>query len=113
MSGPARGEVWTVQSDPIRGHEQAGTRPALIVSVDEFNEGPAGLVVILPITSKSKGIASHVEVRPPEAGLRMPSWIMCEDIRSVSKQRLGRKSGTVTSQTLEAVEDHLRILLSL
>ena len=46
MAGPARGEVWSVDLDPVRGHEQAGTRPALVVSVDEFNEGPADLVVI-------------------------------------------------------------------
>lgn len=42
-SQAARGEVWTVSLDPVRGHEQAGTRPALIVSVGSFNQGPAGL----------------------------------------------------------------------
>ncbi len=113
MVGPARSEVWTVSLDPTRGHEQAGTRPALVVSVDEFNLGPAELVVILPITSRSKGIASHVEIRPPEGGLRVPSWIKCEDIRSISKERLKTRMGTVTGPTLEAVEDRLRILLSL
>ncbi|OYV95604.1 MAG: growth inhibitor PemK, partial [Planctomycetia bacterium 21-64-5] len=51
-SQPVRGEVWTVNLDPVRGHEQAGTRPALIVSVNRFNHGPAGLVVVLPITSR-------------------------------------------------------------
>ncbi len=113
MGGPARGEVWTVRLDPTRGREQAGTRPALLVSVDDFNEGPADLVVVLPITSKAKGIPFHVEIRPPEGGLRLTSFIKCEDIRSVSKERLMERSGSVTPQTLEAVEDRLRILLSL
>ncbi len=57
---PARGEVWMVDLDPTRGHEQRGTRPALVVSVDLFNASPAGLVVVLPITSKAKNIRSHV-----------------------------------------------------
>jgi mRNA interferase MazF len=41
---PNRGEVWLVDLNPIRGREQAGRRPALVVSVDEFNNGPADLV---------------------------------------------------------------------
>lgn len=113
MAGPSRGEVWTVNLDPARGHEQAGTRPALVISVDEFNEGPADLVVVLPITSKAKGIPFHVEIRPPEGGLRLPSFVKCEDIRSISRERLRAKAGGVSRQTLQAVEDRLRILLSL
>jgi hypothetical protein len=38
---PCRGEIWRVNLNPSRGHEQAGIRPALIVSVDMFNHGPA------------------------------------------------------------------------
>ncbi len=50
MRPPQRGEVWLIDFDPIRGHEQAGRRPALILSVDVFNAGPADLVVAVPIT---------------------------------------------------------------
>jgi len=46
---PSRGEVWLVDLNPARGHEQAGIRPGLVVSVDPFNHGPAGLVVLLPV----------------------------------------------------------------
>src|SRR5204862_2444879 len=53
---PIRGEVWMLNFDPTRGHEQAGTRPALIISVDVFNAGPADLVIVLPITSRSKRV---------------------------------------------------------
>ena len=113
MAGASRGEVWTVSLDPVRGHEQAGTRPALVISVDEFNQGPADLVVVLPITSQFKGIPFHVEVRPPEGGLNVRSFVKCEDIRSVSKERLVRKRGSITAQTLSDVEDRLRILLVL
>src|SRR5438128_11466126 len=51
MVAPIRGEVWLIDLNPVRGHEQAGRRPALVVSDDLFNQGPAGLVIVLPITS--------------------------------------------------------------
>lgn len=49
---PCRGEIWTADLEPARGHEQGGQRPCLILSDDRFNQGPAGLVVILPLTTK-------------------------------------------------------------
>ncbi len=99
--------------DPTRGHEQAGTRPALIVSVDLFNAGPAELVIVLPITSRSKGVRSHVPVQPPDGGLSVASFIKCEDIRSISKDRLLRRLGVISTHTISEVEKRLRILLHL
>lgn len=110
---PLRGEVWMLNFDPIRGHEQAGTRPALILSVDAFNSGPADLVIVLPITSRSRGVRSHVEVQPPEGGLSIVSYIKCEDVRSVAKIRLQRRLGEISLKTMAEVEDKLRILLDL
>jgi mRNA interferase MazF len=110
---PSRGEIWSINFDPIVGREQAGTRPALVVSVDKFNHGPADLVVVLPITSKDKKQPIHVAVRPLEAGLRILSFIKCEDVRSVSKHRLRQFHGTITAQTMTAVEQRIRILLGL
>ncbi len=110
---PSRGEVWMVNLDPVLGHEQSGTRPALVVSVDEFNQGPADLVVVLPVTSRKKGIPFHVEIAPPEGGLSLRSFVKCEDVRSISKDRLMRRCGAVSEETLRRIEDRLRILLSL
>jgi len=110
---PSRGEVWFVDLNPVLGHEQAGKRPALVVSVDLFNNGPAGLVVVLPITTKDKGVPFHMEIHPTEGGLTGKSFIKCEDIRSISKERLLSIAGKVTSLTMAAVEDRLRILLNL
>ncbi len=64
MPEPSRGEVWLVDLHPTRGHEQAGIRPGLVVSVDPFNHGPAGLVVFLPLTSIATRIPFHVEIPP-------------------------------------------------
>jgi mRNA interferase MazF len=110
---PSRVDVWLTDLNPTRGHEQAGVRPALIPSEDIFNHGPAGLSVVLPITSRSKGIASHVPVAPPEGGLTQPSFVKCEDVRSVSHDRLIRRLGAVTSPTMDLIEDRVRILLGL
>ena len=87
MPEPARGDVWMVDLNPTRGHEQAGIRPVLVISVDKFNHGPAGLVVMLPITTKAKGIPFHVLIDPPEGGLKMKSFIKCEEVRSIAKER--------------------------
>ncbi len=84
-----------------------------MVSVDKFNYGPAGLVVVLPITSKNKNQPIHVPVQPPEGGLSMLSFIKCDDIRSVSKQRLKQFYGTGSAQTMADVEKRIRILLNL
>lgn len=110
---PTRGEIWFLNLDPTQGREQAGSRPALVVSVDPFNHGPADLVVVLPVTTVAKGIPFHVPVQPPEAGLRQLSFVKCEDIRSVSRARLRDRWGSVRAETMAAVEDRLRILLGL
>jgi mRNA interferase MazF len=81
--------------------------------VDKFNQGPADLVVVLPITSKDKRQPIHVPVKPPEGGLSMLSFIKCEDVRSVSKQWLKRFHGRVSPDTLAEVDARIRILLGL
>jgi mRNA interferase MazF len=113
MSQPLRGEIWLVMLDPTIGREQAGTRPALVISDDLFNQSHAELVVVLPITSKSKGIRSHVEIVPPEGGLNVISYIKCEDVRSISIQRLGRRLGKVNANIMDEVENRLRFILAL
>jgi mRNA interferase MazF len=110
---PVRGDVWWVDFGTPIGHEQGFHRPALIVSVDRFNRSHYGLHIVLPLTKQDKRMPSHVEIRPPEAGLALRSFIKCEDVRSVSLQRLGRYVGQVAPDTLERAEDRLRLLLGL
>jgi len=110
---PGRGEIWLVDLNPARGHEQSGRRPALVISVDLFNSGPAELVVVLPITTKDKKIPLHVKINPPEGGVKETSFVKCEDILSVSTERLLARLGEVSRDTLLEVEDRVRILLGL
>ena len=113
MPEPSRGEVWQVNLSPTKGHETRGTRPCLIVSVGPFNRGPAGLVVVLPISTREKGVPLHVAVNPPEGGLKQRSFVKCEEPRSISKDRLRKRLGELAAPTLEEVSDRLRILLGL
>ena len=85
----------------------------MVISVDLFNSGPADLIVVLPITSQAKGIPFHVQINPPEGGVTTASFIKCEDVRSISKQRMIRRFGSVSGETIDAVEDRLRILFDL
>jgi mRNA interferase MazF len=109
-----RGEVWLAELGPTRGREQSGERPVLIVSADPINQGPADLVVAIPFTTRRRGIPTHVEVRPPDGGLRDISFAMCEQVRSLAAERLGsRPLGSVRMAVLRSVEDSLRLLLRL
>ncbi len=110
---PRRGDVWYADFDPVTGHEQGGRRPALIVSDDDLNDGPAELVIALPITTTDRSIIWHVAANPPEAGLQRRSFIKCEDIRAISKLRLAGRLGTVSPATMRQVELILRALLEL
>ncbi len=113
MNPPARGEVWLTDLNPTRGHEQAGRRPVLVVSEDLFNRGPAGLVIVLPMTSTLRNVPSHVPIDPPEGGVEHRSAVLCDAVRSISSERLITRWGAVERQTMAAVEDRLRILLRL
>lgn len=110
---PLRGQVWMADLDPTKGHEQTGKRPVLVVSADVLNAGPADLVVVLPITSKDKGIPTHVDVVPPEGGLTAASFVIVEQIRCIAKQRLTRKMGELSAETIESVEGVIRAVLDI
>jgi mRNA interferase MazF len=113
MTAPLRGEVWLADLDPTRGHEQAGRRPVLVVSVDPFNEGPADLCIVVPLTSRLRPIPSWVRIDPPDGGVRVPSAALCEAVRSVARSRLVERWGRVGGGTMAGVEDALRILLGI
>lgn len=113
MADPGRGQIWLANLGTTRGHEQAGRRPVVVLSVDAFNAGPAGLVIVLPCTSKIRNVRAHIPVHPPEGGLHLPSAILCDAIRSVTTDCLIDLWGDVSPTTLAKVEDTVRVLLGL
>jgi mRNA interferase MazF len=109
----ARGEVWLVNLSPTVGHEQEGKRPALVVSVNRFNDSAAELVVVLPITSQVRILDWHVDIMPNEGGVKTASQIMCHQPRAISTGRLIERWGKAEGSTMKQVAERLRKLLGL
>jgi mRNA interferase MazF len=112
---PDRGEIWWYDPDPVRGHEQGSRRPGLIISTALFNRSARELVVVLPLTRRVRRVRFRVELSPEESGLPFPSFIMCDQIRTISIHRLldTQPVGRVGSTTFARVNDDLRTILEL
>lgn len=109
---PQRGEIWWVNLDPVVGHEQAGIRPALIISSDRFNALAHGLCMVLPITTThAHEISTHIPVPAPP--MPQASMILCEQLRTVSVDRLKTLVGRVEPALLDKVSRVLRLILVL
>ncbi len=95
----APGVVAWAALEPVRGREQGGHRPVLVVASAGYLDAVTTLVIVLPITSTDRGWPNHVRVIGA-AGLDRPSWIMTEQPRTLSRDRLTRTSGEVTAACL-------------
>jgi mRNA interferase MazF len=96
-----QGEIWLFDPDPVKGNEIGKkVRPALVVSNNLMNKGLSGLVIVVPITSKDKRIPSHIRIDPPQGGVKIPSFAVCEQVRSISKSRLVKRLGKVQSASV-------------
>lgn len=104
-------EVWDAELSPVRGHEQAGRRPCLVISTDRLGEGPSGLAIVVPLTSKGARTPMDVAIDPPEGGLSVPSHALPTQVRSISRERLVKRRGNVSRETLEEVVARVRLLI--
>jgi mRNA interferase MazF len=108
-----RGEVWLVDFGEPIGREQSGRRPAVVVSADPLNESRAGVVIVVPTTTTPRGLPSHVEIAPASFGLDDLSYARCEDLESISEQRLIAQLGAVSEVAMFDIARALRFLLTL
>jgi mRNA interferase MazF len=108
-----RGEVWLVDFGEPIGPEQSGRRPAVVVSADPLNESRAGVVIVVPATTTPRGLPSHVEIERSISGLDEISYAKCEDVKSISEQRLIAQLGTVSDIVIFEIATALRFLLNL
>lgn len=83
-----RGDVWNVLLDPIKGSEQAGHRPCIIVSPDSMNE-QLETIIVIPLSRQKKDWPTRVDIEFQEVS----GQALCEQIRTVSKKRLSKKLG--------------------
>lgn len=109
-----RGDVVRVRLDPVVGSEQAGVRPALVLSPDAINQA-SPVIIVAAITSKKTERIYPFEaaVAPPEGGLRQPSKVLLLHIRSVDKRRIIGSSGTLSDATMARVDEALRVATGL
>ncbi len=111
MTRPRRGEIWLIDFGVPVGREQAGRRPAVIVSADPLNDSRAGVIIVVPCTTTRRGLSSHVELEPAASGLGHITYAKCEDIKSVSDERLIARIGDAPLDALFDITRSLRFLL--
>jgi len=103
--------VWA-DPDPARGSEQPKASPFVIVSVDQLNRSPIGLSLAVPLTRTDFSNALHLEIAPPEGGVRERSFAMPEQLRALSHERVTRRLGQLRGATLSELLRRCRLLLS-
>jgi len=101
-----RGEVWLALLDPVRGSEQAGLRPVLVLSHDVFNSR-SGTVIALAITSQPQEPRFPLTLKLESARLPKPSWVKISQIRTLSTERLGRRLGVASAEELGRIIEGL------
>ena len=103
-----------VQLSPVVGSEQAGERPALVISPDVINEH-SPVILIAPITSRKteRVYPFEASIEPPEGKLTRRSKVMLTHLRGVGKQRITYVYGSASEETMRRVEEALKVATGL
>lgn len=105
---PALGDIVWLQFDPQAGHEQAGRRPALVLTGARYN-ALRGMMICAPMTSQIKGYVFEVVVAD-----NPPSAVLADQVKSVDwRARHASKKGAVDAEVLAQVQAKIRALLEL
>ncbi len=102
MARILRGDILWADLDPVRGREQAGRLPVLVISQDVFNER-SGTVIALALTSQPPAAGFPLTFPLPSAELPKPSWVKISQVRTLSVERLGEKLGSVQREDLDEI----------
>ncbi len=108
----APGVIAWASLEPVRGREQGGHRPVLVVASAGYLDAVTTLAIVLPITTTDRGWPNHVRVEGA-SGLDRTSWVMTEQPRTLSRDRLTSVGGQVSPETLAAVRMWLGDFLDL
>ena len=92
MARILRGDLLWAELDPVRGHEQGGRRPVVVISQDVFN-ARSGTVIALAVTSQPQRAGFPLTLPLTGASLPQPSWVKISQVRTLSVQRLGKRLG--------------------
>jgi mRNA interferase MazF len=106
MARILRGEICWADLNPVRGHEQAGERPVLVLSHDVFNER-SGTVIAVALTSQEPRAGYPLTLELTTAKLPKQSWVKISQIRTLSTERIGKRLGRASDEELGKVLDGL------
>lgn len=110
MAEILRGEIRWADLNPVRGHEQGGYRPVLILSNDIFNER-SGTVIAMAITSQPQTAGFPLTLEINCDGLPKRSWVKISQIRTLSVERIGEKIGQLTNDEMnQIIEGFIEII---
>ena len=108
-----RGEIWTVDLEPVVGSEQGKAQPALIIQNDIGNIYSPVLIVAAISSGENARYDVQVEVKAPEGELHHNSIVLLNQIRTIDKRRVGRYWGRLSTQTMRRVDKAIKISLGL
>jgi mRNA interferase MazF len=111
MARVLRGEIRWADLNPVRGHEQAGLRPVIILSHDIFNER-SGTVIVAAITSQPQKSGFPLTLPLKTGNLPRQSWIKISQIRTMSIDRIGKVIGNVSNEEIAKVIDGLNEIIA-
>ncbi|HDZ62343.1 MAG TPA: type II toxin-antitoxin system PemK/MazF family toxin [Nitrospirae bacterium] len=106
MARILRGDIRWADLNPVRGHEQAGLRPVLILSHDIFNER-SGAVIAMALTSQPQRAGFPLTLELKSNKLPKRSWVKISQIRTLSVERIGKKIGVAKPEELILVVEGL------
>ena len=110
MARILRGEIRWAELNPVRGKEQAGRRPVLVISQDVFNER-SGTVIALALTSQPQRAGFPLTLALQSKGLPKHSWVKISQIRTLATERLGKRLGRASPEDLAQVLEGLNEIL--
>ncbi len=111
MARVLRGDVIWAELDPVKGREQAGRRPVLVVSHDIFNER-SGTVIAVAITSQPQKTGFPLTLELSSGSLPKRSWVKISQIRTLSVERLGKRLGRISPEEIGRVVDGINEIIA-
>jgi mRNA interferase MazF len=110
MARILRGEIRWADLNPVKGREQAGLRPVLILSHDVFNER-SGTVIAMALTSQQQRPGFPLTLELDVSSLPKKSWVKISQIRTLSVERIGRRLGRVPPEVLDQIIEGLNEII--
>ncbi len=108
-----RGDIFTVDLEPVRGSEQGKSRPAVVIQNDLGNRYSPTIIVAAITSTLRPDFDVNVIVASPEGGLHQDSTVLLNQIRTIDRSRLGRYWGRLSPQTMARIDQALSISLGL